>query len=225
MEFVIDHRGDPPDHPGQYQFCNICGDAIYYNLDRLVVVGGNMAQDPVDAIPLWITLDRGQSWQDQDLVLPTGNYSPGWCDPHNPVFFDDLNGIIPVEISDEGNNDKSMAFYGTRDGGLTWSFRSIVENVGYVDSYSRMDFLTTQDMFFACDQDLCVSHDGAQTWERVQPNLVFSNVGGQHYVQQFDFVDSNTGWALVGTDRYELTLWKTTDGGETWEMLSPEFIP
>lgn len=224
MEFVTDHHGVPGDYPGQIHFCNICGDAIYFDLDRLMIVGGNMAQFADEAFPLWITLDRGQTWHHQELPLPTGTYNPGLIDPYTPIFFGDLDGILPVKLANEDYDQFAMAFYNTKDGGLSWHFRSLVDNVEYVDSWSRMDFISNQDIIFACDLDLCVSHDGAQSWQRLTPNLNFGYAGGQHYVQQFDFVDPLLGWALVGVDRYELTLWQTTNGGETWKILAPLFL-
>jgi photosystem II stability/assembly factor-like uncharacterized protein len=224
VEYLTDHRGDPTDYIGQYQFCNICGDAIYFDLERLVVASGNMAQFADISFPISITLDRGQTWQHQDLLLPPGMFNPGLIDPLTPRFFGDLEGVLPVELANEDYDQFAIAFYVTQDGGLTWSFQSLIENVQYVDSWSKMDFVTSQDLFFGCDLDLCVSHDGAQSWQRLSPNLYFSYVGGEHYVQRFDFVDPLTGWALVGADRKQLTLWKTEDGGESWEILQPIFL-
>jgi photosystem II stability/assembly factor-like uncharacterized protein len=87
-----------------------------------------------------------------------------------------------------------------------------------------MDFVTRQDFFFSCDTDLCVSHDGALTWQRLSPGLSFRYTDGLPYVYQFDFMDPQTGLALVvDEEQDQRTLWKTFDGGESWELLKPVF--
>ena len=225
MEYATDHHGDPLDWPGQYLFCNICGDAIKFDLDRLILVGGNMVQFASTTFPVWITSDRGQTWHYQEVSLPAGKFNPGLIDPYTPVFFGALTGILPVKVANESYNQFGVAFYITQDGGLTWSFQSLLENISQVNSWSVMDFISSQDLFISCDMDLCASHDGAQTWQRLSPNLSFSYAEGQQYVDQFDFVDSLTGWALVGMDNNQLTLWKTLDGGETWNLLSIDILP
>jgi photosystem II stability/assembly factor-like uncharacterized protein len=88
-----------------------------------------------------------------------------------------------------------------------------------------MDFLNSQDLFFSCGRDLCVSRDGAQTWQRLSSNLSFGFEDDRPSVRQFEFTDVNTGWAIAGEEWDQLSIWKTVDGGETWEMLTPTIIP
>ena len=224
VEFVTDHRGDPGDWPSRYDFCNICGDAIYFDQDLLVVVGGNLAQDPQEYIPVWLTPDRGATWREDQLPLPQGTYSPGWFNPHTPVFFNELEGIAPVKLANETNDKFAMAFYKTNDGGISWIFMSLVEDLDSVESWSTMDFASKQDLFFSCGVDLCASQDGGLSWQRINSNINFGLVQGQPRVRRFEFVDSRNGWALVGDGWFEVVLWRTTDGGMTWQLLAPDFI-
>jgi len=225
VEFVTDHRGDLGDWPGRYDFCNICGDAIYFDQNLLVVVGGNLAQNPQEQIPVWLTSDRGQSWRNCQLPLPNSIYSPGWFNPHTPVFFGDLEGIAPVKLANLARDQFAMAFYRTQDGGASWKLLSLVEDLDHIESWSIMNFVSSRDLYFACGSELCASHDGGVSWKRISSNLVFSFAEGQPKVWQFYFVDALNGWALVGDSWYEVLLWRTTDGGKTWHQLFPDFYP
>jgi photosystem II stability/assembly factor-like uncharacterized protein len=225
MTFDFDHHGYPIETPGQYLFCNICGDTLYFDLDRLVLAGGNMAQSADTEIPIMITMDRGQTWRYQQLSLPAGKFSPGLIDPYTPVFFGTLDGILAVMLTNEDYDSFGAAFYITQDGGQTWSFQSLIENVSDVAGWSRMDFINSQHLFFSCGADLCVSHDGAQTWQMLSSNLSFDFEDERPSVRQFDFTASQTGFAIAGEEWDQLSLWKTLDGGETWEMLTPVINP
>jgi photosystem II stability/assembly factor-like uncharacterized protein len=169
-------------------------------------------------------MDKGQVWHDLTLPLPAGEFSPGWIDPYIPAFFGDQDGILPVEVISEDTERFAMAFYSTSDGGLTWTPRSLLEEVESARLYSTLVLRSSQDLYLACGNDLCVSHDGAQSWQRFSTNLNFGIVEAEPYVQTLDFTDPLTGWALVGTDRSQVILWQTTDGGEIWTILEPEFL-
>jgi photosystem II stability/assembly factor-like uncharacterized protein len=36
-----------------------------------------------------------------------------------------------------------------------------------------------------------------------------------------DFVNSKSGWAVLEKENDTTSLWKTTDGGQTWEEIKP----
>jgi hypothetical protein len=225
MDFAFEPQGNPIEIPGQITYCNICGDSIYFDLDRLVIASGNMVQFAETGFPIWITRDRGQSWLFQHISLPEGKFSPGLIDPYAPVFFGDLEGILAVKLANDDYDLFGAAFYATQDGGQTWRFQSLLETSREVDTWSRMEFINSQNLFFSCGDDLCVSHDGAQTWQRLSSNLSFNFGEDKPPVRQFDFTDPDTGWAIVGEEWDQLTLWKTINSGNTWEMISPTFLP
>ncbi|MCK4816973.1 hypothetical protein KA005_14485, partial [bacterium] len=210
VEFVSGHQdgGSLDDWPGQYQTCNICGDALYFDLDLLIIVEGNLAQIPAGIIPLWITEDLGKSWMEIELPLPPGPFNPGWFYPHQLDFFNDQDGILPVKLATEDQDRSAMVFYFTKNGGVSWAVRSVVEDIGLWDRWTQIEFVSVKDIFFPCGNDLCASNDGAQTWQRLSTNLNFNYIEGETYVRQFQFVDSSTGWALVGLDRYDISLWQ-----------------
>jgi photosystem II stability/assembly factor-like uncharacterized protein len=101
---------------------------------------------------------------------------------------------------------------------------SIVEDAGYIYSWNQFDHLSNQEIMFACGRELCVTRDGAQTWERISSTLSFVYSLSEPYIEQFDFVDRQNGWALVAPVYRSYTLWQTTDGGRSWSELKPSYI-
>lgn len=225
LEFAFDPQGNPIETPGQFIYCSICGDSLYFDLDKLVLASGNMVEFSATYIPVRITLDRGQSWLFQSLSLPEGEFSPGLIDPYRAVFFGGQEGLLPVQLANDDYDLFGTAFYFTEDEGMSWSFRSLIEigtsNLGW----ATMDFVDSQTLFFSCGEDLCFSQDGARTWQRRASNLSFNFGEDRAAVRKFDFSDSQAGWALAGEEWDQLYLWKTLNGGITWEMLSPTFTP
>ena len=212
--------------PGFLHTCNICGDAVYYDPTRLIIVPGDMATEPSGSVRLSISSDLGMTWKKIVLPFPSSKYAYGLVSPGDPVFFDAQNGLLPVVIvkfnSDGSKAYSDLAVYITHDGGLTWKNSSaVVEDVGWM---GRIDFASSDDAFVACGNNLCVSHDGTATWQTVTSNLNFSENGGTEYVWRFDFVSASLGWAIT-TDGTNYSLWKTADSGQTWTNLSPEIHP
>ncbi|MFN2280870.1 MAG: hypothetical protein ACK2TZ_03335, partial [Anaerolineales bacterium] len=95
---------------------------------------------------------------------------------------------------------------------------------GNVNGWNYFDFLSGQDIAFVCGIDLCLSRDGAQTWERISSNLAYSYSRSGPYMNEFDFVDTEHGWALVEPEFKIFSLWRTSDGGRSWMKLTPELI-
>jgi hypothetical protein len=209
--------------PGRITTSNICGDVLYIDSDRLIIVHGNLVMDPSEEIHLSITTDRGQVWHNVRLALPPGQFERSWISPRTPVFHSDRDGVLLVELSTEDRSRDGVAFYITTDGGLRWMFQSLVENISHPQFDSYQD--DSLHIFLRCGEDLCVSHDGARTWQTLSSNLNFGNSEAQTYVRFFDFGDSMTGWAFVGPYEGERTLWRTTDGGKTWAPLAPVLSP
>ena len=81
-----------------------------------------------------------------------------------------------------------------------------------------VDFVSLQDIFAICGNDLCATHDGAHTWQLLHSNLDFDNV------PEIDFTSPSIGWAIA-TDGSSYNLWKTIDGGARWTELLPTLIP
>jgi len=100
----------------------------------------------------------------------------------------------------------------TRDGGQSWapdndfaaaqSSQPVLSNVRWTD-LAKLD-----------DQTLvCGSRDGRIARFHLQPPaLEVVSTGWHREVQELEFVNPQTGWALLGN----AMIWKTHDGGQTW---------
>ncbi|MFN2197082.1 MAG: hypothetical protein ACK2UW_13270, partial [Anaerolineales bacterium] len=77
---------------------------------------------------------------------------------------------------------------------------------------------SAQVIFTRCLEALCTSRDGARAWERVESNLAFIQ-DAYPSLANFDFIDSEQGWAIVYTSEMDSAIYDTTDGGQTWAPL------
>jgi photosystem II stability/assembly factor-like uncharacterized protein len=224
VEIISEPLGGELNFGYQFQTCNLCGELLYIDHELLINVDGNLSVQPKETIPLWISLDRGASWLDQELEFPKEEYKPGVYHPNRPLFFDDQTGILPINLAPWREDNSDMVFYSTTNG-LNWQFLSIVEDVGSVNSWNQFDYLNTGEIFFDCGSDLCVSRDKARTWERISSNLSYNYSEIKPKITQFDFVDGQNGYALVGPTYGPYSLWQTSDGGRNWILLTPDLFP
>ena len=159
-----------------------------------------------------VTHDGGRSWQPVELPSfpPGGNYT---CTVHPPVFTSN-QGVLPVDCG--GTNGPGVsAVYATGDGGRTWSQRKLPfwsQQIDFVDANTGWTFGSS-------GVSLYRTTDGGRNWAPIKQFAGEQNVGG------FSFVNSRVGFALTsryspdGSSGYS-TMWKTTDGGQTWSVVS-----
>lgn len=207
---------------GVVHLCNICGDRMYYDPSRTIILNGDMAGDPTGNLRMSVSFNLGQTWANLQIPLPS-QYADGYASPFTPVFFG-LEGIIPVGIN-KYNPDGSPAFsvlaiYKTSDGGQTWQQApAILEDVS--PQIDIVHVISGQKIFVRCGKNLCTSNDGAQSWSTLPEQLNFDlNSDSKDYVTQYSFIDSSNGWAVSGQSG-ATTLWHSTDGGLSWKKLSP----
>jgi photosystem II stability/assembly factor-like uncharacterized protein len=168
-------------------------------------VGGS---EPLDGfIYLYSTGDGGVSWVQQPLILP-GGFETSMTGVDAPIFFSPTDGILYVNLFAA---IPSTAFYVTFDGGTTWAHTFAVNATG------RYSYASLLDVFlWDGGPSLLVSHDSGLTWASVAPNINVIDT-----LMQIDFVNATTGWVLTGDTSNHYSLYKTTDGGETWTQFIP----
>ena len=78
-------------------------------------------------------------------------------------------------------------------------------------------FLTGQDAILYNGEQFQVTHDGADSWTAVAPDMAF----GETFVTM-DFVNSMSGWVItIDPSTNHRSLYRTQDGGSTWLPVVP----
>lgn len=182
----------------------------FQNQNTLWIYGTQDGVNPTGS--LMVSQDGDKTWSER--ILPASNAVPNIL----PVFLNKQQGFTYLWTK-EGPSGILM----TQDGGETW-----VQVPAPLDSQSgdpQVQFVTAKDWFIQCNDKLCVTHDGGQSWKNVPSNLVFDD---QHSLVSLDFIDEQTGWALVnspGLSRMpSFALYHTTDGGQTWNLLQSKLF-
>jgi len=151
---------------------------------------------------LYETLDGGHTWSKVNYQMPFTGEAMYLTQP--PVFFDSQNGILPMTAGSEG---VGTLFLKTQDGGATWTAGAPIPGAGM---YSVP---TYEDVFVWFGNELSVSHDGGATWSAITPNIQI-----EYGMLQIQFIDSQTGWLITSAANGHTGLYKTQDGGQTWNV-------
>jgi len=165
------------------------------------------AQPSDDFIYIYATQDGGTTWTPQDLTLPAG-YSGAMTSAGLPVFFGTSDAVLPVQLF---ANNNGSDFYISHDGGQTWIATTPVAQGGFMATASAADFFVWDG-----SAPLNVSHDAGASWSTVTPNV---NI--KENMVSMQFVNATTGWALTSDARSHYTLYRTSNGGSTWNILIP----
>ncbi|HUL13546.1 MAG TPA: hypothetical protein VLU73_15440 [Methylococcaceae bacterium] len=158
-------------------------------------------------IYLYVTQDGGQTWKQSIVSTPPG-YEQAELETRGPIFVDAKTAYLPVTLSSQ--NGVLLAMYISRDGGMSWLLTPKLIPQG-----GATDFVSTNDGFVWSGSDFYVTHDGAQTWTTITPDVGFGDSFGG-----MDFVNPTTGFVLTSDASGARALYKTTDGGATWNILS-----
>jgi photosystem II stability/assembly factor-like uncharacterized protein len=214
----------PSPTPGTVHLCNICGDVLYFDPQRLIVTSGDLASGPGGAVRLSISTDLGGTWKDLKLPLPDAKHNDYLIAPQSPVFFTRNDGLLPVQMTLNSSTSSAtdLAVYATHDGGLSWTaLPAVLKNASPNDLAM---FVTPLDGFARCGNNLCSTNDGARTWQTLPPSLNFDSFAASDYVFHYEFVSPTTGWA-ISTDGSASSLWTTTTNGAGWTKVSPVLVP
>jgi photosystem II stability/assembly factor-like uncharacterized protein len=159
-----------------------------------------------NTVYLYHTTDGGHTWAAVDPKLPFKGEAQYLT--HPPVFFGSQIGLLPTMAGSEGSG---TFFFITKNGGNTWTTGAGVPGSGFTSVVSP------NDVFVFFSGVLFVSHDATQTWTNVTPNVALNS----NTVIGFQFVDTQTGWIVLSNTNGHTSLYKTTDGGQTWAAQVP----
>ncbi len=157
-------------------------------------------------IYLYRSDDGGMSWQQVPVTVPTG-YEQAEISALAPRFLGVGTAFLPVTISSQ--NGVMLTIYVSHDGGNTW-----VGTPTMIPQGGQADFVTGKDGFIWNGTAFYVTHDAAQTWAPVDPDVKFTdNFAGM------DFVSPTKGWVITNDGSGTSALYVTVDGGKTWNIL------
>ena len=153
---------------------------------------------------LYVTHDAGRTWQHQTLPIPAG-ILPAQVETDPPTFFTAHEGILPVRLVTEQGT--LLYLYVTHDGGTTWHSSIPLPA-------DLPDFLDVNLGWVTDRHTLYATRDGGQHWAKL------TTFQDPQSIATPDFVTSDIGWAIGGTNTSQ-SLLKTTDGGYTWKTSFP----
>ncbi len=162
---------------------------------------------------LAVSRDAGKSWQEVNPPLPAELVK---AQPPvvaaAPQFVTDQDAFLSVRVGDR------QVFFASHDGGLSWGLLPPVLPAGHMRA---AQFVNVSDGFTVCGAQLCSTHDGGEDWQQISTPFPFSSPAGDVLVTEVDFIDHQTGWAILADQQGGAALLKTTDGGHTWIRLQP----
>jgi photosystem II stability/assembly factor-like uncharacterized protein len=153
------------------------------------------------------------------------------CVTSAPSFQGSRSFTVLVECSARIGNPVSAHLYQTQDDGWTWSRSTLPQpyfpNLG---GYQRtFDWLWLRDEIgwaIVTDEYATETESGnllTRLYQTETGGASWSFVKSVYWRGEFDFVDEVHGWALAYA-RGENALVRTTNGGRTWELLSPRLV-
>lgn len=161
---------------------------------------------------LYKTTNGGATWAQQSIALPAG-YESADINVTSPTFFGPNDAILPVWAT--GGAGSAMFIYVTHDGGATWIRSGSIQSQGD----RTVDFISINDGF-AWNGSLQVTHNSGASWSGITPNVSFADG-----VPSMDFVSTTTGWIRQNAVNGSTPLYRTTDGGATWTLVSGNVPP
>ncbi len=187
----------------------INGEVKYYHPARVYDVSypsQNLCIALCDSGYYWRSTDKLKTWKRHRVDI---NRKPNMYLNFHINMIDESNGVFITPFE----------FFETNDGGLQWNKKEIKTNIqDYDDPLIRRFFMVSADKMYLLgykkefDNYLLHSSDKGNTWKFI--------TDFDYRLATISFIDEKTGFAggFIGSNgHYASTIYKTTDGGFTWE--------
>ena len=155
---------------------------------------------------LYQTKDGGVTWTQVPVKIPDG-YDQAQFETRGPIFASLNTAYLPVTVASQ--NGVMLAVYQSGDGGTSW-----LQTPTMIPQGGAVDFVSAKDGFVWNGTTFYVTHDGAQTWTTVNPDVAFAEG-----FSGMDFVSPTTGFVITSDASGTHGLYATADGGATWNVL------
>lgn len=164
------------------------------------------------------TTDGGRTWQTVELPPPAQapelfTSQTTACGVQSPAYFDPRAGLLPVVCFDYESGRVSSFLYSTLNGGQDWEMQAVPDryNTAYFLN-PETGWILTGELTSDSPHDLYITADSGETLRKAKT---------VNWLGQFSFVSPQVGWAVAESAEGQ-ALVKTTDGGQTWQIVTPQ---
>ncbi|RJP53960.1 MAG: hypothetical protein C4557_03840 [Anaerolineaceae bacterium] len=175
-------------------------------LDMKTAWVGGVTYSP-GTVYLFRTDDAGKTWFNISLILPD-EAQTSELGVEMVKFLSPKQGILALRMT---SAKPQTILYATNDGGNTWELLpEVIPGIG------RFAVPSAREIIVYAENRFHVTEDAGKTFNTVVPEITFGNS-----ITDMSFVNSKTGWVITASPTGRRTLYKTTDGCQTWFPLIP----
>jgi len=172
------------------------------------------------AVLLYRTEDGGKTWRLLDVPPPSGISGGEWTSAPQSPFFAGDHVLVPILFT--GKSASEYVLYRSANGGRTWSYEVIPPPVssGTAGFWAAAlpVFSSGPTVWVSDGQKLYRSADLGKSW--LPPADLFAAGGADpatDRVRAFGYADTRIGWVLGAEKNKGVRLYKTEDGGLSWD--------
>lgn len=176
-----------------------------------------------DSLKGWVGGDSGDIFFTNDGGINWAQQQTNTTNRIMRLFFLDENRAWALAWADAGSDENT--FFGTEilkttNGGLVWNSELYREENNFMRGIYFLD--TLNGFMGGAPGQFLMTTDGGSNWE---PAEIDSGAFSHFPVINFKFYDELYGFACGGQFDIAGVIWKTTNGGENWATINPQYIP